>query len=592
MKDILKVNTLVFEGGSVKGLAYVGALEALHQQTNVNGTSLLNQIEHVSGTSAGSIVALLVALGLNLNQIKYVMDTTNFSRFEDVSSFYAYGRLGKGAAIYRNGYLCEGQAFMGWVRALIKQYTGSEETTFAQLREMHRKDLHVYAVRINDSQVITFNADKTPEMSVALAVRMSMSIPIFFKPVRVHEEINSDGEVTNVRLDEKQGTTYYVDGGVKANYPYQQTKERLNLDDNQMLGFRVDSHYEKLGNLLEQPEGRYFKAVYREKLEIKDGYGRHLFSPILTALMSSQDDVHRSNADELSRTINCWDCQVSTFDFHLTEVQKEALLASGVHAAIKFLSTQEEPVSLPFEELLSSAESNKEAVNDQGFVKGYMQTQEKWLAGIANEMGLNESQSVVQDEEHLNYLKNLSEDMHRIRRIENSIVISGAAGDINTRIANVDDVSDSDFEEAMRHVQSLVDKGIQNKVEIKDGASAGAVVTDIGNIAARQGFFKQVNDTRFMSKAEKLLDELNNNPSYADKASSIQRLNGTLKRALQEYNTYENTISEPEFKNSIRRYEDARAEVIQITHELSKEIEKVRGDTGKKPNASSPGVNF
>ena len=47
---------LVFEGGGVKGIAYIGAIEALDQ------AGALNQIERVAGTSAGAITAMLMSL--------------------------------------------------------------------------------------------------------------------------------------------------------------------------------------------------------------------------------------------------------------------------------------------------------------------------------------------------------------------------------------------------------------------------------------------------------------------------------------------------------------------------------------------------
>jgi NTE family protein len=45
---------LVFEGGGVKGIAYVGALDVLESK------GILNDIERIGGTSAGAINAILV----------------------------------------------------------------------------------------------------------------------------------------------------------------------------------------------------------------------------------------------------------------------------------------------------------------------------------------------------------------------------------------------------------------------------------------------------------------------------------------------------------------------------------------------------
>ena len=48
---------LVFEGGGVKGIAYIGAMKVLKDE------GILQNITRVGGTSAGAINAALFALG-------------------------------------------------------------------------------------------------------------------------------------------------------------------------------------------------------------------------------------------------------------------------------------------------------------------------------------------------------------------------------------------------------------------------------------------------------------------------------------------------------------------------------------------------
>ena len=55
---------LVFEGGGVKGIAYVGALEVLDRE------GILNDIEKVSGTSAGAMIAVMVGLRYSADEVK------------------------------------------------------------------------------------------------------------------------------------------------------------------------------------------------------------------------------------------------------------------------------------------------------------------------------------------------------------------------------------------------------------------------------------------------------------------------------------------------------------------------------------------
>jgi len=68
---------LVFEGGGVKGIAYTGALEVLEKK------GILNNIQRFAGTSAGSIVAVFLAVGFTPKEIKEILKKTNFESFKE-----------------------------------------------------------------------------------------------------------------------------------------------------------------------------------------------------------------------------------------------------------------------------------------------------------------------------------------------------------------------------------------------------------------------------------------------------------------------------------------------------------------------------
>lgn len=57
------IRNLVFQGGGMKGLSYVGALEALLELHEKN--IILLDLQRVGGSSAGAIFALLIALGIS-----------------------------------------------------------------------------------------------------------------------------------------------------------------------------------------------------------------------------------------------------------------------------------------------------------------------------------------------------------------------------------------------------------------------------------------------------------------------------------------------------------------------------------------------
>ena len=68
---------LVFEGGGVKGIAYLGAQQVLEQR------GLMDNVEHVGGTSAGAINAVLLALGYSHQEMHDILWKLDFNNFLD-----------------------------------------------------------------------------------------------------------------------------------------------------------------------------------------------------------------------------------------------------------------------------------------------------------------------------------------------------------------------------------------------------------------------------------------------------------------------------------------------------------------------------
>ena len=68
---------LVFEGGGVKGVAYIGALKVLEEK------GILGQIQRIGETSAGAINAVLLALGYTGEEILPILLDLKFKNFLD-----------------------------------------------------------------------------------------------------------------------------------------------------------------------------------------------------------------------------------------------------------------------------------------------------------------------------------------------------------------------------------------------------------------------------------------------------------------------------------------------------------------------------
>jgi len=213
---------LVFEGGGVKGVAYIGALEVLEKK------GILGQIERIGGTSAGAINAVLLALDYTGEQMKPILLGLNFTNFLDSGRgiFSGINRLRKDYGWYKGNY------FQKWIGKQIEAKGEPADVTFAQLKANGHRDLYLIGTDLNTGYSEVFSAERTPRMSVAKAARISMSIPLFFAAVR-----------------HWRSHDVYVDGGVLDNYPVKLfDRERYLSSEHLMRHALRPDYYEKVNS--------------------------------------------------------------------------------------------------------------------------------------------------------------------------------------------------------------------------------------------------------------------------------------------------------------------------------------------------------
>ena len=198
----------VFEGGGVKGIGLVGALEVAEER----GYEWVN----VAGTSAGAIVASLVAAHYTAAEIKGIMEGLDYRKFQDPGIVDSIPVIGPLISLGIEKGIYEGQYLHDLLSDLLAR---KEVTTFGDLvipeyaqEERYRYRLQVIASDVSRGRMLILPGDarkygiNPDELSVALAVRMSMSIPFFFEPVTLKDA-------------ETGQESYVVDGGLLSNYP-------------------------------------------------------------------------------------------------------------------------------------------------------------------------------------------------------------------------------------------------------------------------------------------------------------------------------------------------------------------------------------
>jgi NTE family protein len=283
---------LEFEGGGVKGIAYAGALQVL------TDCGILSQIKQVAGTSAGAITATLVALGYTAPEIKSIIMSMDFKKFEDG---WDPLRLPTTYGLYK------GDAFLAWIQKMIAgKATKGANATFADLYDQNGIGLFVFATDLNIYDVKQFSHLDTPNVPIAEAVRASMSIPMFFKAWKFSNNLPDDH--------------IYVDGGVVLNYPLTVFDSPQEPDNPQTLGFFL---YDKNGN--KKPN----TLAYDELIP----YCKALFETLLDSQVIDFDN----NESMEKRSVKIDDFGIAATDFELTEQQKEQLYKSGLYYTEAYL---------------------------------------------------------------------------------------------------------------------------------------------------------------------------------------------------------------------------------------------------------------
>jgi len=310
---------LVFEGGGVKGIAYVGAIDALAK------AGILGDIARVGGTSAGAINALLLAAGFSLSQTKKALWSLDFNDFKDDSWLILKDlqRLKDEYGWYK------GNFFRHWIGEQLESQGHSAHVTFQALQKATGKALFVYATNLSTHFGEVYSPEHTPRMRVVDAVRRSMSIPLFFRAIT-----DDRGDV-------------FVDGGVLDNYPVKLFDRLKYLGDNELI--RLPEYYKDENRKLKIRKGNRRSFIYnketlgfrldsaREIGVFRDGDTppRHNIENLLdyttqliNTLMDAQNNQHL-HSDDWHRTIDIDSLGVRTTDFDIDDDQKKALVRSG-----------------------------------------------------------------------------------------------------------------------------------------------------------------------------------------------------------------------------------------------------------------------
>jgi len=208
------MKNLVISGGGLNSLYVLGVIKYLDEK------NLINDLNNFSGTSAGSIVSLLLLLGYRFNELYKLCKSYKMNNILEMDILN----------IMSNYSLYSNDKIKKVLNIFIKNKYNIINPTFKKLYDLTKKKLFVVATNVESGDEKIFSVDDTPNICICEAICASSAIPFVFPYT----------EIENSK---------YVDGAFINNYPINIFKDDLE----NTIGINIRSHKlnnRKINNLL------------------------------------------------------------------------------------------------------------------------------------------------------------------------------------------------------------------------------------------------------------------------------------------------------------------------------------------------------
>lgn len=178
------IKNVVLSGGSYKGLEYIGVYRYLLER------DMVRHIRNFIGVSIGAVFALLWFFDFTPEQMARVFGFIDWRRRNNLRTTL------DGITKYYG--LDNGIGYMELFELMLYKKTGIKSVTFKQLAELYPdRTIGIGIFNVSKSAFLLANKDTAPDMPIALAIRISISIPFFFDPIEWNGDLWADGGIIN-----------------------------------------------------------------------------------------------------------------------------------------------------------------------------------------------------------------------------------------------------------------------------------------------------------------------------------------------------------------------------------------------------------
>lgn len=285
----------VFSGGGIKGFALIGAYSEIEKRGF--------RFKNVAGTSAGSIIAALIAAKYSSDEIYDLLNELDLEKFLDARKTLLPFAVTKWLLLYWRLGLYKGEELEKWIAEKLAA------KGIRKFSDLPPEELRVIASDLTNGRLIVLPDDliiygiDPGSFPIAKAIRMSCSLPYFFEPVK---------------LMTKRTANIIVDGGVLSNFPMWLFDKENAKKVRPVLGVKL-SH-----NMNERPKNNITNAI-------------KMFEALFETMKDAHDSRYISRKHE-SNIIFIPTEGVLTTEFELTKEKKQELVQLGKQCAKQFFS--------------------------------------------------------------------------------------------------------------------------------------------------------------------------------------------------------------------------------------------------------------
>ena len=214
---------IVLSGGGTNVFCLLGCIKYCLQNNIIN----LSNINVLIGTSAGSFLAVMLAMGFNFEELieiylkqdlksKFNIDVTDLNFINNINIFERFSEK----SIYSNKILLE-----MYEKVFIEKNNGMIPTLL-DIKNKYNKELVFGVYNLTTNKLEYLNYLNSPDLLVTQGCAMSSCIPIVFNPIEYKK-------------------CFYIDAGIIENYPISAS---YNYVDINFIGFALifSSNYTKM----------------------------------------------------------------------------------------------------------------------------------------------------------------------------------------------------------------------------------------------------------------------------------------------------------------------------------------------------------